>query len=274
LTLARIRTVDADATVALHGGHVLSFQPRGEEPALWLSEHSSYQPDKAIRGGIPVCWPWFGPHPADAGKPAHGFARTSSWTVLGTETSGSPAKLRLGLTDSDTTRALWPHAFELELIVSVGLALDVELVIRNPGTAAFVCTGALHSYFAISDIARVTVGGLDGRMYLDKVEDYARFQQSGSIAIDRETDRIYLDTTDACTIVDAGWDRTIRIGKRGSRTTVVWNPWAARAAQLADFGDEEYHRMVCVETANAAGDEITIPPGGEHRLATVISIDR
>jgi D-hexose-6-phosphate mutarotase len=270
LTVARIATPDADASIALHGGHVLSFQPRGEKPVLWVSGQSQYAGDKPIRGGIPLCWPWFGPHPTDPGKPAHGFARTSAWTVLGSEA----AQLHLGLTDSERTRALWPHPFELELIVSVGLALDVELVVRNPGTAAFRCTGALHSYFAVSDIARATIGGLEGAAYLDKVANYERFQQTGAITIARETDRIYLDTSTECAIADAGWQRTIRVAKRGSRTTVVWNPWAARARELADFGDEEYHGMVCVETANAASDEITLSPGREHRLAARIGVER
>jgi len=275
LTVARIATPDADASVALHGGHVLSFQPRGEKPVLWLSEHSYYQSDKPIRGGIPICWPWFGPHPADAAKPAHGFARTSAWTVLGSElTTGDTATLRLSLKDSDVTRAIWPHRFELELIVTVGPVLDVELVARNAGPTPSTCTAALHSYFAVSGIADVTVAGLDGREYLDKVHNYARRRQSGAIAIDAETDRIYLDTVDDCLIADAGWRRAIRVAKRGSRTTVVWNPWAARAVQLADFGDEEYRRMVCVETANAANDETTVAPGGEHRLAARISVER
>jgi glucose-6-phosphate 1-epimerase len=274
LTIAEINTRHAQATVALHRGHVLAFQPRGHRPVLWVSRHSQFTAGKAIRGGIPVCWPWFGPHPTDAGKPAHGFARTSSWSVLGSElTAEHEIRLRLGLSDSDGTRGLWPHTFELELVVTVGQSLNVELVIRNPGQSPFTCSGALHSYFAVSDIANAMIHGLNGCAYLDKVANYERFEQAGAIAVAAETDRVYLDTTGDCLIADAGWQRTLRVGKRGSRTTVVWNPWVDRARQLMDFGDDEYREMVCVETANAADDQITVQPAGEHRLATTLGVE-
>jgi D-hexose-6-phosphate mutarotase len=179
--------------------------------------------------------------------------------------------VRLSLSDSERTRELWPHAFALELVVTVGTTLDVELVMRNPGPGPFECAGALHSYFAIGNVAHVSVEGLEGREYLDKVLGYQRCRQAGPIRITGETDRVYLDTDAECRIADDEWHRTIRIGKRGSRTTVVWNPWVDRARQLADFGDDEYHEMVCVETVNAANDVVTVEPGGEHRLAATIS---
>lgn len=272
LPVAVIASPHATATVALQGAHVLSFQPTDQRPILWLSAQSHFVAGKPIRGGIPICWPWFGPHPSDGGKPAHGFARTQTWTVLGADVDTDVARLRLGLADSPPTQALWPHAFELELIVTVGRALDVELIVRNPGATPFICTSALHSYFAVSNIANVSIHGLDGCAYLDKVLNYQRSEQRGALVITGETDRIYTDTIEDSVIVDAGWQRTIRVAKRGSRTTVVWNPWVDRARQLTDFGDEEYREMVCVETANAADDRITVPPGGEHRLATTLSV--
>lgn len=274
LTIAEIANRHAQASVALHGGHVLAFQPRGQKPVLWVSKQSHYAAGKAIRGGIPVCWPWFGGHPTDSDQPAHGFVRTSSWSVLGVEvTAEQVTRLRLGMTDADATRAVWPHAFQLELTVTVGPVLEVELLFRNPGSSAFTCSGALHSYFAVSDIANAGIHGLDGCVYLDKVASYERFEQTGPIAVTAETDRIYLDTTADCLISDAGWQRTIHVAKHGSRTTVVWNPWVDRARQLADFGDDEYRAMVCVETANTADDQITVPPGGEHRLTTTLSVE-
>jgi D-hexose-6-phosphate mutarotase len=188
-------------------------------------------------------------------------------------TGGDATQLRLGLSADDGTRALWPHDFELELTVTVGRTLEVELTIRNPGPSAFTCTGALHSYFAISDITAARVDGLHGCAYLDKVAGYERREQSGPIAVTGETDRIYLDTTGDCVIEDAGWKRAVRVAKRGSRTTVVWNPWIGRARQLPDFGDEEYREMVCVETANTADDAITVEPLGTHHLAAIISVE-
>jgi glucose-6-phosphate 1-epimerase len=274
LTIAEIANRHAHASVALQGGHVLAFQPRGQQPVLWVSKRSYYAAGKAIRGGIPVCWPWFSVHATDSDKPAHGFARTSLWSVLGADvTAEDVTRLRLGLTDSDATRAIWPHAFRLELTVAVGPVLEVELLIRNPGPTAFTCTGALHSYFAVSDIAVARIHGLDRCAYLDKVARYERFEQAGPIVVCAETDRIYLDTTADCLIADAGWERTIRVGKQGSRTTVVWNPWADKARQFADFGDDEYREMVCVETTNAADDQITVPPLGEHRLSTTLAVE-
>jgi glucose-6-phosphate 1-epimerase len=274
LTIAEIGNRHAVASVALHGGHALAFQPRGHKPILWVSNQSHYASGKAIRGGIPVCWPWFGAHPTDPDKPAHGFARTSLWSVLGTEvTAAATTRLRLGLTDSDATHALWPHPFQLELTVTVGPTLEAELLIRNPGPTAFTCTGALHSYFAVSDIANVSIHGLDGSVYLDKVASYERSKQTGPIVVTAETDRIYVDTTSDCLIADSDWQRTIRVAKKGSRTTVVWNPWIDRARQLADFGDGEYRSMVCVETANTADDQITVMPGGEHQLTTTLSVE-
>lgn len=272
LMVAEIQNSHGHAMVALNGGHVLSFQPRGDRLVLWASAHSHYATGKPIRGGIPVCWPWFGPHSSDTAKPAHGFARTSEWQVLGHDAGAGDTRLRLGLADSDASRALWPHAFELELIITVGLALDVELVIRNTGATAFTCTGALHSYFAVSHISSVVIHGLEGCAYLDKVQNHARFEQAGAIDITAETDRVYLNTTADCLIADAGWDRAIRVAKRGSQTTVVWNPWSGRARQISDFGDEEFREMVCVETANAADDQIVVPAGGQHRIATTISV--
>jgi D-hexose-6-phosphate mutarotase len=274
LTTAEIDNSFAAATVVLQGGHVLSFQPHNQQPVLWVSRDSYFTIGKAIRGGIPVCWPWFANHPTESDKPAHGFARTQPWRVLGSEmTPEGATRLRLGLTDTTATRALWPHPFQLELSVSVGAALQVELLIRNPGETAFTCTGALHSYFSVSDIANVTITSLEGSAYLDKVADNQRREQTGPITITGETDRVYLDTSADCVIIDPGWQRQIRVAKQGSRTTVVWNPWAEKARQMADFGAEEYRQMVCVETANAADDVITVPAGPEHRLQTTISLE-
>ncbi|MEO8075583.1 MAG: D-hexose-6-phosphate mutarotase [Acidobacteriota bacterium] len=272
LTVIGIVNRHAEASIALHGAHVLSFQPRGANPALWVSRHSQFAAKAPIRGGIPICWPWFGPHPDDPAKPAHGFARISQWTVVDIS-GGEDPRVRLALTDSDATRALWPHPFRLELTVTLGTGLDVELLMQNPGTGPFTCSEALHCYFAVSSVDRMSIEGLHGCAYLDKVAGSARREQTGPIAVTAETDRVYLETTGDCVIVDAGWDRRIRVAKRGSATTVVWNPWVNRSRQLPDFGDEEYREMVCVETANAADDRITVEPGGEHRLATTLSIE-
>jgi D-hexose-6-phosphate mutarotase len=274
LPMADIRNRHAAATVSLYGAQVLAFQPHAGAPLLWVSGHSLYQPGKAIRGGVPVCWPWFGPHPADPSKPAHGFARTAMWNVLAAAgLAGGATQLRLSLVDDDATRDLWPHAFQLRLVVTVGAELRIELIARNPGGLPFTCGGALHSYFGVSDASAIAIQGLDGCEYIDKADGGQRKLQRGPVTIDAETDRVYLNTTATCAIEDPGLGRQIIVAKSGSRTTVVWNPWAEKARRLADFGDEEYHGMVCVETANADTDAVTVGPGGEHRLAATISVE-
>lgn len=272
LSIAEINNAHATASIALHGAHVMSYQPQGQRDVLWVSEQSQYKPGKAIRGGIPVCWPWFANHPTDPGKPAHGIARTRVWSVTGSEVvDGDAVRVSFSLSDTDDTRALWPPAFRLELIATVGPKLQVELLVHNPGSEPFSCTGALHTYFNVSDIDNVRIHGLEHTPYIDKVDDDQKKMQKGEIVVASEVDRIYLDTRADCLIEDAGWQRRILVSKSGSRTTVVWNPWTDKAQQMGDFGDEEYHRMVCVETTNAADDVITVPPGGTHRLAAIIS---
>jgi glucose-6-phosphate 1-epimerase len=241
---------------------------------LWVSAKSAFRPDKAIRGGIPVCWPWFADHPTDPRKPAHGFVRAAAWDVVAAEPGGKDAtQIRFRIADDERTYALWPHRFELELVVSVGAALGVDLVIRNTDEAPFTSGGALHSYFGVGNVEDVAIHGLDGRTYVDKVDRLERKVQHGPVRIGAETDRVYLDTTTECLIEDPGERRRIRITKAGSRSTVVWNPWREKAAGMSDFGDDEYLRMVCVETANAGDDVVAIPPSGEHVLTTCIGVE-
>jgi glucose-6-phosphate 1-epimerase len=274
LVVARITNQHATAAVALQGGQVVGYTPHGAQPVLFVSRQSHYAPGKAIRGGIPVCWPWFGPHPSDASKPQHGFARTRPWQVLGASVAdGGATVLRLGLADDAATQALWPHAFALELVVSVGAALAVTLIARNTGDAPFACTGALHSYFAVGDISAITIHGLDGATYVDKVAGGQEQVQHGPITIGGEVDRVYRDTSAACHVEDPALGRRIVVAKEGSRSTVVWNPWQAKAAQLADMADDEYQTFVCVETSNALDDVVTLAPNEEHRLTAMISVE-
>lgn len=274
LVIAEINNRHATATLALQGAHVIAYQPHGHQPVLWASQNSPYQAGKSIRGGIPVCWPWFAAHPTDTSKPAHGFARTSLWAV--TATTGAEherTQIQLELADTPATQALWPHAFTLQLIVTVGPELQVELVTRNAGSEPFTITEALHSYFSLSHIDAIVIHGLEETAYLDKVEAFRPKRQEGPVTIHSETDRIYLDTTATCVIEDKGWRRRVSIAKTGSRSTVVWNPWRDRARAMADFGEEEYAGMVCVETANAADDIIVLSPGEAHRLEAVIKVE-
>ena len=240
-----------------------------------MSPDARCRPGKAVRGGIPVCWPWFGPHPEDPGKPAHGYARTAPWEVRGTSATADATQLLLGLPLRPEYQALFPHAAALEvtLAVSVGAQLRLSLTSRNTGSASVAFSQALHSYFNISSIAAVHITGLEGCAYIDKVDGGVRKLQQGAVTIGGETDRVYLHTDADSLIHDPGLRRRIRIRHEGSRSTVVWNPWSEKAAKLGDLGPDGHRHMLCVETANAADDARQLAPGGEHTLTAVISVE-
>lgn len=275
LLVARIANAHAEATISLSGGHVMTWAPRGEAPVLWLSGYASFAPGKSIRGGVPVCWPWFGPHEREPGFPGHGFARTVPWTVEGAEAlADGTTRLILALAQSDATRVQWPHASRVTNAVTVGRDLGISLVTRNLGAEPFVLGEALHTYFAVSDVRQAPIFGLEGCRYLDKVAGGEVRTQAGPIVIGSEVDRVYLGTTADCTIDDTGLGRRIRIAKEGSRSTVVWNPWEAKATKMGDFGPEGYLGMVCVESGNALEDVVSVPAGGEHALRVRYSVER
>ena len=274
LILAEVANRHAAAAVSLLGGHVMAFQPRDEKPVLWMSEESRFEVGEPIRGGIPICWPWFGAHPTDSTQPNHGFARRMLWRVLGTDACDSgESLLRLGLDADAGTRSFWSHKFQLEVEIVLGRQLGVSLLTRNTGNDSFTVTAALHSYFNVSDIRNVAVRGLEDCVYIDTVGERTRRTQRGPITFTGETDRIYLDTTAPCLIEDPGLKRCIRVAKCGSHSTVVWNPWIAKSARMPDFGDSEWPGMLCVETTNAAEDAREIEPGGQHALTAILSVE-
>jgi glucose-6-phosphate 1-epimerase len=274
LTVARVSNAQGEAMISLSGGHVMTWQPKGEKPVLWLSGYAKFAPGKSIRGGVPVCWPWFGPHEKEAGFPGHGFARTVPWTVDSAEALADGAtRLTLALQQSDATRAQWPHPSSAQIAVTVGRELRIDLTTRNLGDASFVLGEALHTYFAVSDIRNAPIRGLEGCTYWDKAGGGQTRVQEGPIAIGSEVDRVYLDTGADCTIDDAGLKRRIRIRKEGSRSTVVWNPWAEKAEKMGDFGPDGYLGMVCVESGNALGNVVTVAPGASHTLSVAYSVE-
>ncbi len=259
------------ARVALHGAHLMEWTPAGQAPGLYLSPQTVYQPGKAIRGGVPVCWPWFGPSPVDSTLPMHGFARTRFWEPGDFSEEAEGVSLKFTLTDDGETRRLWPHAFHLELSMHLGASLRLALQISNTGTDPFTMTGALHTYLSIGDIHQATVTGLDGVDYLDTAGPHAMRRQEGPVIFDREVDRGY-HTANPIALHDSARQRILTITGTGSRSAIVWNPWIGKSKALTDLPDEDYQRFVCVETANAREDSITLQPGGTHVLSTVIGI--
>ena len=270
LPMIDVNNAHATARISQYGSQVLAYRPRGAAAdLLFVSEQAHFQAGKAIRGGVPVCWPWFGPDPQGLGRPAHGLARTRLWALRQTVVlSGGETQVVLGLDDTADTRALWPHAFDLSLAITVGATLRLALTTRNTDTTPFEITQALHSYFAVGDIAQTRVQGLDGCAYTDKATGAggAVKLQTGDVTVAAEVDRIYSGVPASLTVVDGAQNRRVDITSEGSHTAVVWNPWVAIAAGMTDLQDDEYRRFVCVETANAGAEVITLAPGSTHTL--------
>ncbi len=258
----------------MYGAQVLSFRLNDEhEDLLFLSQKSYYDEGKAIRGGIPVCWPWFGADLSDPQRHNHGFVRNTPWTVLGTKAvSDLETRVKLGVMESNKSKALWPYAFALELEISVGKALTLELTTRNTGNDVFSITQALHSYFQVGNIQQVKVLGLENTRYFDKLDQGAQKTQTGGVTVSEEVDRIYTDVKKELIIDDPAFDRRIQISSTGNNTAVVWNPWMETTAKMADLENDDYQRFICVETGNVATDIVQIPPGSESSLQTKIQI--
>jgi D-hexose-6-phosphate mutarotase len=275
LPVAGIRNALARCDIALQGAHVLSFQPTGEAPVVWLSAEARFAPGKSIRGGIPVCWPWFGNHETEPDFPAHGFARTVMWeTALSEVLADGATRITFELTQTDATRAQWPHACKVSYAVTAGRQLTVELKTQNTGDCPFRITEALHTYFDIGDIGNLRITGLSRCVYLDKLEAFKPKRQHGEVEIASEVDRVYVNTDAECVIEDRARQRCIRVSKQGGRSTVVWNPWIEKSETMGDMGENGYRRMVCVESANANINFVNIAPGETHGLKVVYSVEK
>lgn len=274
LPVARVTNGFAAAEIALQGAHLLTWQPKGEAPVIWLSPQAKFAPGKSVRGGVPVCWPWFGVHASEASYPAHGFARTQMWNVVDSSHDDSGTHIVFELQPNDVARAQWPQQYQLQLVMNIGAELSMGLVTHNSGQTAFSIGEALHTYFHVGDIGAVRVTGLEDTDYLDKVRGFDRFHQEGAIQVSSEVDRVYVDTAAECVIHDNNLGRRIHVAKSGSLTTVVWNPWADKCAEMGDMGEDGYRRMICVESANAHDNVVTLQPGESHTLAVRYWVER
>lgn len=276
LTRAVVTTPHAAAHVYLHGAHVTHYQPQGQNPLLFLSGQSLFQSGKPIRGGVPICFPWFGPKADDAAAAAHGFARLKEWTVESSaQADDGSVQLVLSLVSDDSTRALWPHDFRARYTITIGRELRLSLEVYNTGSKPFVFEEALHTYLNSEDIHQARVEGLEGTTYIDKLQQGRRMPQGAQpITFTGETDRIYLNTRSTCIAHDPAGRRNIEIAKDGSDTTVVWNPWINKAKAMPDFGDNEWPNMLCIETCNVADAAITLEPGKSRTMTAVIHAAR
>ena len=267
--LVRVIHDKANAAISLFGGHVVSFQPRGQEDLIWMSQQAKFDGKAALRGGIPVCWPWFG----RIATPAHGFARSSEWQLIEHRESEAGVIVSLGLKPSEATLAAWPHQFDARLNVEIGDQLKVTLDVKNTDSHPWTFSGALHTYLNIGDIHSTTTTGM-GAEYIDSLQGGKICQGGSELVLTDTIDRVYTQPQAQIYIADKKLDRTLTVENHGHNSAVLWNPWAEGAASMGDMQDDGYLTMLCVEsTLHAPSLEAgkTLQPGENHQLITVIA---
>ncbi len=274
LAKAIVTTPLAIAEIYLNGAHVTHFQPTGQKPVLFMSGKSRFEPGKPIRGGVPICFPWFGNLEGHPQAPAHGFARTSEWTVrTATRSPDGVVTLGFALDCHDANSTDWPHACSALYTAAIGSTLGLSLTISHHTGEPFLFEEALHTYFSVADVRQVSVDGLSHTGYLDKLQAGREFMEGATpVRITGETDRVYLDTTATCEIHDPVAGRTLVVKKKGSNATVLWNPWVAKSKAMADFGDDEWPGMLCIETCNVGRSAVRLSPGESHTMSAEISV--
>lgn len=289
LEKAVIKTGSCDGEIYLQGAHITHWQPRGEKPVLFLSDKSAFAPGKAIRGGIPIIFPWFGPRTKNTVSdrtdgPSHGFARTTPWQMTGATASGEDVLLEFQLLPDANSAALGFESFNLHYWVRMGKTLELKLTVTNESEpdrpakkeAAAICIEeALHTYFAVYELDDVSISGLANTEYLDKTDGMKRKRQEEKhLKFEGETDRPYLNTHATVSILDHDWHRMIKIEKEHSKTTVVWNPGKELSDKMADMQPDGWNRFVCIESANAGENAVVLNPGESHTMSVKISVEK
>ena len=263
----------ADADICLYGAHITSFKPHNTIDILWMSPESNFKQGSPIRGGIPVCFPWFGPHKIDSDKPMHGFGRLIYWNVTEvTSQYNGETLVRLQLYSNEKTKAFWNHDFCAEMIITVGKSLTATLKVTNTSSDQLEYTSALHSYFNLSSIENIKIEGLQNTKYKDQLESDDFIQESTKFEIQKAETRHYYNTEADCVIEDPVFARKIGVAKSGSKITTVWNPWEETCSKIDDMPDDAYYTFVCVETVNAFDDVIKLAPGEIHETSTIIGL--
>jgi glucose-6-phosphate 1-epimerase len=278
LTCWRARVGARELLISQQGAQILSYQEDDQPPLIWLSEQAAYKRGQGVRGGVPVCWPWFGNlqrnppavqamYQQPAQSPAHGLVRSLDWQLLGIDSQDDGVQLEFFYDSAAQPLADWPHAAELRLRIRLDERLHFELHSRNMGDTPLAISQALHSYFAVSDIRQVSVEGLHGCNYIDTLEDWqTRHQQEGALCFSGETDRIYLGTPNELSILDPAWQRRIQLSSSGSDSAVLWNPWIDKAQRLSQFAADAWQGMLCIEHANVMDDIRVLAAGEQHQL--------
>ena len=257
-----------------HGAHLSSWAPAGHTPVIWLSSRAVLEPGTAIRGGVPIIFPWFGAGRSGELTPAHGFARTSTWELVETGTDGQHAVAALALWGKGSEHPQFGHAFSARYEIRLGETLQLSLSVENIDRQAWSFEEALHTYLRVGDVRRVLVEGLDGCSYLDQADPHGLVvrQQTGALAFTGETDRIYASNS-PIRVIDESLGRVIVIDKEHSASTVVWNPWIDKARHMSDFGDDEWPHMLCIEGGNLRDSAVSLEPGQSHTMRYSVHVE-
>ena len=274
--LARIDITSplARGQIYLHGAQVTSWHPEGGEEVLFLSTKSRFEDGQAIRGGVPICFPWFRGKVDDPHAPAHGVVRTRSWQLGSIVMTNAGVMVSMFINSDEQTRRWWPGQFRLEHRATFGSELTLELVCTNTGKTPLRFEEALHTYNRVADIHTVRLQGLDGTSFLDNTGSNKEKMQVGDVTIASQTDSAFISTQNAVDLLDPEMRRRIRLQKANSSTTVVWNPWQEGAGRIRDLGEGEWQQFLCVEASNIIGVAVTLGPGQEHRMSAVLSVTR
>jgi glucose-6-phosphate 1-epimerase len=272
--LAKVCITSPTATgeMYLHGAHVTSWKPRQAEEVLFVSAKSRWEHGRAIRGGVPICFPWFADKADDRNAPAHGFVRTTAWQLDSIVQAGDAVTVSMFTESNEATKRWWPADFHLVHRATFGSELSLELVVRNTGATSLRFEEALHAYFRVGDIGKARLEGLNAVNYLDKTDQNRKKTQQGPIAIVSETDRVYLNSEGPVELEDHSLRRRISVAKENAVTTVVWNPWVEKAKAMSDFGDAEWMQMVCIETSNVSDSAVELAPGREHKMQAIVRV--
>ena len=268
----RVESPLAEGEMYFHGGQVMSWKPMGADEVLFVSRQARWEAGCAVRGGVPICFPWFGPHPSNPEAPAHGFVRTKPWELESIAEHGGAVVVTMWTASDDESRRWWPASFRLIHRVTFGRTLTMELIVANTGDEPLRFEEALHTYYRVSHIDRTRVRGLEGRPYLDTlVRPWTMKTQDGAIGFSGETDRVYLDPGPSIVIED-GASRRVTLTASQAQSAVVWNPWIRKARALQDLGDDEWPGFVCVETCNVERRAVDLDPGRDHAMRVVVAI--
>ena len=273
--LAKVRVHGPSSTgeIYLHGAHVTSWTPAHAEEVFFLSSKSRWEDGQAIRGGIPLCFPWFRAKADDPHAPSHGFVRTKSWELESVAQVGDAVAVTMTTASGEDTRKWWPADFRLLYRVTFGSELTLELTLSNVGSMAARLEEALHCYFSVDSVAAARVHGLDGTHFLDNTRSNEERIQQGDVVVQEQTDNAYLNTQYPLELEDPEKRRRIHIAKENSLTTVVWNPWREGASKLNDLPNEEWTKMLCVEPCNILSGAVTVAPGQQHTIRARIRVN-